>query len=212
MPPGWYPARGDQPGTVRWWDGRNWQGEPVIGGAPSQSAYPGHPAYPAYPAATRDSLPELGRVLAGPWHRIAARVIDSLLVGFVTGIVFVIVAFDDVDVDDMSGFGGYEGELYRWSIALALVGVAWEVVWVALRGATPGKLALGITIIRTDGTTPPGWGAAVRRNLLAVANLVPIVTYVVLVLEVASLVLLFADPRRRTIDDRIADTYVVRSR
>jgi uncharacterized RDD family membrane protein YckC len=203
MPPGWYPAQGDRPGTVRWWDGQRWQGEPVEGGAP---------AYPVHPVMTRDSLPELGRVLAGPWHRIAARLIDMVIVGFVTGLLFVFLVVDDVDFDEVSGFGGYEGEWYRWSIALGLLGIAWELVWVALRGATPGKLALGITIIRRDGTSPPGWATAARRNVLAVANLVPIVSYVVLVLEVASLVLLFADPRRRTIDDRIADTYVVRSR
>lgn len=27
-PPGWYPAKGDPPGTHRYWNGRGWQGEP----------------------------------------------------------------------------------------------------------------------------------------------------------------------------------------
>jgi uncharacterized protein YbjQ (UPF0145 family) len=34
-PPGWYPAAGDPPGTVRYWDGSQWTGEPI-----SQSSEP----------------------------------------------------------------------------------------------------------------------------------------------------------------------------
>lgn len=36
MPPGWYPALGDPPGTQRYWDGELWQGDPhpVPGAAP----------------------------------------------------------------------------------------------------------------------------------------------------------------------------------
>ncbi len=48
MPPGWYPADGDPPGTQRYWDGQTWQGGPQpiatapgvgVGGVPV-SMYP----------------------------------------------------------------------------------------------------------------------------------------------------------------------------
>lgn len=202
MPPGWYPAQGDQPGTVRWWDGRNWQGEPVAGGAQA------YPAYPAYPVMTRDSLPELGRVLSGPWPRVAAALIDGLITAAITTPVLLL----STDFDDIDGANYFSPELSFWWILASLAVVAAEVAFVALKGATPGKLALGIEIIRQDGTSPPGWRAAALRSVLVALSLVPYLNLVTSVLALASLILLFADPRRRTIEDRIATTYVVRSR
>lgn len=42
MPPGWYPAEGDPPGTHRYWDGAQWQGspQPVPGPTPLGFASP----------------------------------------------------------------------------------------------------------------------------------------------------------------------------
>lgn len=47
MPPGWYPALGDAPGTQRYWDGQQWQGNPhpipgaaPIGFGPPSAQYP----------------------------------------------------------------------------------------------------------------------------------------------------------------------------
>lgn len=42
LPPGWYYAEGDPPGTQRYWDGINWQGAPqLVGYSPIQAqVYP----------------------------------------------------------------------------------------------------------------------------------------------------------------------------
>lgn len=41
MPPGWYPADGDPPGTQRYWDGETWQGGPQpITAAPAAAGVP----------------------------------------------------------------------------------------------------------------------------------------------------------------------------
>jgi len=44
MPPGWYPAEGDPPGTQRYWDGGQWQGGPqAVPAAPLGFSSPGFP-------------------------------------------------------------------------------------------------------------------------------------------------------------------------
>ncbi len=66
-PPGWYPAKGDPPGTHRYWDGEGWQGEPR----------------PVPGLAADDTFP-----LAGLPRRAGARLIDVVIwtvVGLVVG-------------------------------------------------------------------------------------------------------------------------------
>lgn len=47
MPPGWYYADGDQPGTQRYWDGTQWQGGPQFAaGAPRPGFGPPVAQYP----------------------------------------------------------------------------------------------------------------------------------------------------------------------
>lgn len=154
----------------------------------------------------RDYLPDLGRTLASPWHRILARIIDSVIVGAASVVLLLVVRFDDLgDAADVNQFDGRV-------LLVSLLALAWEVCWVALRGATPGKLVMGIGVITQRGDSPPGWGPAFLRSLIDVLALLPILRFLIALLELASLVLLFADERRRTIPDRIASTYVVNTR
>ena len=44
MPPGWYPADGDPPGTQRYWDGMQWQGGPQAMGGPAPMGFSPYPA------------------------------------------------------------------------------------------------------------------------------------------------------------------------
>jgi uncharacterized RDD family membrane protein YckC len=202
-PPGWYPAQGDPPGTVRWWDGRQWSGGPVPG---SPHGY-GIAGQPYSPASTRDWLPELGRVLGSPWHRIAAVLIDGLIlaVPLVVGL-FVWLAQSGNSVDDFDpGFGT--------TVLFAVPSLLYEVGFIAWRGATPGKMAMGLEVIGDDGTRPPGLRRAVLRYLPTALGVIPVLGALLSgLIELVSLVLLFADTRRRTLWDRLAGTYVVRTR
>lgn len=78
---------------------------------------------------------------------------------------------------------------------------AWPIVWEAQWGTTPGKWMLGLRVLAGDGA-PLGWPAAVVRNLLRVADMLP-AAYCA-----GALCSLF-DPRSRRLGDLVADSLVV---
>jgi uncharacterized RDD family membrane protein YckC len=192
-PPGWYYASGDPFGTQRWWDGRQWVGGPQWVQQPQLAYRDGRP------------LPELGRTLAEPGRRIVARIIDALIESVFTVVPVVIWFLQDTsrNADDLQ-------TPPSWFLLGSLFALAYEIGFVAVKGATPGKMAMGIEVIRMDGTAPPGWSTAVKRIVLDLIGVVPgIGVLISLVLTVISFVFLFTDDRRRTLDDRVASTYVV---
>lgn len=67
MEAGWYYAQGDPPGTVRYWDGELWQGEPIL--QPGATPMPAFAVYPSYPENSRATtalvLGILGLVVCG---------------------------------------------------------------------------------------------------------------------------------------------------
>lgn len=189
QPPGWYHAAGDAPGTHRYWDGAQWVGDPQ----------PIPPAAAGAPGATLAG----GHRLADPWPRIGARVIDTLIV-FVP-VFTILVATTDLDsAADTNTSAGF-------LIASLLLGIAYEVGFVAWKGGTPGKLLLGLRVIERDtGDIPPTTQVAFMRWLPTLVGLVPLVGSVIsLLIGIMSLIWLFSDPGRRTVYDRVANTAVV---
>ncbi|MDH4074637.1 MAG: RDD family protein [Acidimicrobiia bacterium] len=195
QPAGWYHAQGDPPGTQRYWDGTHWQGqaEPLPGGED----------------------PIAGLQLAEPVNRIGARVID----GIVWIVLLAVVAYL---VTGTSGIGlradgvSYTAHLIATVIGTALV-TAYEVLMVLTRQATLGKVALGLKVTRQDGS-PPGRNDALLRAApfalpLILAALAGGLGWLFVVLSVligvGSVVLLFIDPRRQTVWDKLARTVVV---
>jgi uncharacterized RDD family membrane protein YckC len=190
-PPGWYYAPGDPMGTQRWWDGTQWVGGPVLLPQPPPPQW-----MPGY-------LHGIDRRLADPGKRIVARIVDILILAVVLVVPLMIWL---VQRDDGFDAGGFDPPGLTFTLVAAIPSLLYEVGFVAIKGATPGKMAMGITVIRQDGTDPPGWGPAVLRRVTDLAGLVPFAS---VVLTIVSFVFLFTDDRRRTIPDRIASTYVV---
>ena len=195
QPAGWYHAQGDPPGTQRYWDGAQWQGE--------AEPLPGE----------TEPVGDLG--LAEPVNRIGARVID----GIVWIVLLLVVAYL---VTGTSGIGlraegvSYAAHLIATVIGTALV-AAYEVLMVLTRQATLGKVALGLRVARQDGT-PPGSNEALLRVVpFALPQLLAALAgglgwlFVVLsvLIGVGSVVLVFIDPRRQTVWDKLARTVVV---
>ena len=211
-PPGWYHGQGDPPGTKRWWDGADWIGDPQLLGDVTTTNADGGTAAP------------VGR-------RVIAKLIDWAVI-MLAMVPLVVVVLNRLDLDalpdpESSEFQGaledqlvdvLEGSGGSFVLTLVLMAIAmlWEVVWIGATGTTLGKKIMGLRIrnVKT-GDMPPGWLAALLRNLLrilAVQPLIPAIGFIVTIIAVpVSLVMLFVHPQKRTVLDLIASTEVVRA-
>jgi uncharacterized RDD family membrane protein YckC len=141
-------------------------------------------------------------------RRVAARLLDTVLLGWIT--IFVVVEIGArllggdplgrraVDVD-LSAF--------RTIVLMAVCVVVVEILPVVLVGRTLGKAMTGVTLQNVDGERP-GWAAMVLRSLLLYgpAIALPVLTVPVLLVLLASIVL---SAERRGLHDRLAGTRVV---
>lgn len=189
-PPGWYRTEADPDGIERYWNGVAWSEETRDVMAPPVVAAK---------ASSGERLTPHGRRVGSPGARIGARLLDVIIVGIIS------VPIVDVSVDG----GQLAYPTMRDAVLAVAVGAAYEILFTAFMGATPGKMALGLEIVRKEtGQTPLGLVPAVMRwapNLLGVVN-----TSLGFVVFLASAVLLFADRMRRTVFDFAGQTYVVR--
>jgi uncharacterized RDD family membrane protein YckC len=120
---------------------------------------------------------------AGFWVRLGAGVIDLLTLGV---IVVIIAYFFPAPV--------------IWVTSGLVISLAyWLGFWI-WRGQTPGKMAVGIKVIRTD-SSPVKWQCVLCRFL---GYIVSVVTLFIGFIWVAF------DGRKQGIHDKIADTYVVK--
>jgi uncharacterized RDD family membrane protein YckC len=79
---------------------------------------------------------------------------------------------------------------------------AYFVVLEALWGATLGKLATNLRVVRDNDGGPIGWSAAIIRNVLRLID--------GLVLYVVGFIAVCVSPKRQRVGDRVAGTIVVR--
>ncbi|HRQ63391.1 MAG TPA: RDD family protein [Xanthomonadaceae bacterium] len=133
---------------------------------------------------------ELRLRLAGPVPRALAWLIDLLWRGAALfALVLVLLPFQRF------GIGLF---LIGWFMLEWLVPAWCEAEW---GGATPGKKALGLVVVRDDGA-PIGWGPALTRNLLRFADFLPL-------LYLGGLVAMLWNRQFKRLGDYVAGTLVV---
>jgi uncharacterized RDD family membrane protein YckC len=120
---------------------------------------------------------------AGFWIRLGAGVIDLLVLGFIAGIMAYFFPAPII-----------------WITSGLTISVAYLLGFWAWRGQTPGKMAVGVKIIRTD-SSPIKWQCVLYRFL---GYIVSVVTLFIGFIWVAF------DSRKQGMHDKIADTYVVK--
>lgn len=195
--PGYYHAEGDPPGTVRYWDGTRWTGEPM-------PAPPGQGGSAASGAGwDRDRFGGVG-------IRIGAALLD-VVVAFAIGL-FIVLPLVAADVVDSATDGTAGAGLNLASIAATLLAMAVQVWLIHQFGGTPGKLIVGLRITEADGvTTPPSVRTAAMRVIpITILTNIPFLGFFAgIVILVLCLVWVSNDPERRSPYDRIGETRVV---
>jgi len=135
-------------------------------------------------------------------RRLAAGVMDAVLM--LTGLAVVVGVWGDNSAELGSGrlaLGlslGWQPFLF-YCLAVLLCYVVFE----GARSATPGKLALGLRVVKYDGS-PCGWMAAFKRSILRPVDALPIVVPYLVGAVAAGL-----SARRQRLGDAFAETLVV---
>ncbi len=128
---------------------------------------------------------EMQYVGVGP--RFLALLIDAIIIGVVGGILGVIFR------NSPGLSGGVTG----------LLALAYFIVLEATQGATLGKMALGLRVVKTDGS-PITWTDSLIRNLLRIID--------GLFIYLVGAIFIWTSPLKQRLGDRAAHTVVVKRR
>jgi len=140
--------------------------------------------------------------LAGLGARAFAYLLDVLVLFLLWVLALVVYSVSGDLLKELQALS-WIGQLLVLAAVLG-TGWGWDVAWEVLAsGRTPGKLALGLRVVRADGS-PVGIAESLVRNLLRAVE-VPL-GYAPGVLAIA------LGPRRQRLGDLVAGTLVVRER
>ncbi|MEU6255929.1 RDD family protein [Streptomyces sp. NPDC047043] len=144
-------------------------------GVPPQQGY-GYPQQPGYPGGPGPRVASMGR-------RFGARVIDGLILGVIYGVLaFAGIAGAMNSVNDCdpnaadyttcvnnagSDFAAKFGAIFG---ALAILSLLYEWLMTGLVGATLGKMAVGLRVVKADTGQKPGLGSAFIRWIIPVVG------------------------------------------
>ena len=151
--------------------------------------------------------------LASPLARLGARIIDWAIVAVVVAIcaaagflVLFGVQADDLNSGEQSAVGVVA--LLALIALAAVVGIAYEVTMIAVRGQTLGKMVARVMVVRADDGSIPGWGKSFGRWIIpAAAGFVPYVGFILVLLVYLSLTW---DKDRQGWHDKAAATLVIK--
>jgi uncharacterized RDD family membrane protein YckC len=227
QPTGWYHAVGDPAGTVRYWDGGNWWGEP-------QENF--SEAAPEVRAVSSQRERRTGMVLpvAAYPRRAAAALFDFALYAMNMVIVWQFRApitslVDQVKAVPLAFDFAVLTELWATVAVLLVVPTLLEFMGLAVRGSSIGKRLFSLAVVRRRGEQVPGLRAAFLRAVFKVF-LVPLGGFMVItgiwmisglnrsaqvafiLLTLAVVCVPAASARRRAVWDLLAGTEVVSSR
>ncbi len=209
-------------------DAQGPSGQTPYGQPPIGRDYGAAPTYQWRPSGptTPDGVP-----LAQWWQRLLAALIDGLVLTIVAGVLSFpwlrdfFVWYVEVIQEMSSGapttdfatlFGQITDEMNRFIVPItmiqAMTGLVYHAAFLARRGATPGKMALGIRVRRVHRPGPLTLVEALRRSalqfFLSLLALVPIIGSIAGLASYLDQAWLLWDQRRQCLHDKLADTLV----
>jgi uncharacterized RDD family membrane protein YckC len=152
-------------------------------------------------------------------RRVVATIIDAIVMTAVLGVIFFALAGDPVeglangDLQPESTVYGnlelgdktysvYGGKAGLFFVLALVIYIGYYVVWQGLKGVTLGKLAMGIKVIKDDGSGPPGIGRAIARWFLWIVD--------GLFAGLVGFVCAMANKDNKRVGDMVASTLVVK--
>jgi len=154
---------------------------------------------------------------AGFWIRVVAQLIDGVITGTVVGAVFMMLygssLFAVIRQAAEAGANGNQPDpaamvelmtpiiasIWSFQLLAFVAGVAYSVYFLVKFGATPGKMALGIKVIRADGG-PIQVGQAIGRYFAHILS--GIILYI-------GYMMAGWDDQKRALHDRLVETRVI---
>ena len=149
-----------------------------------------------------------GRHYGGFWIRFLARVIDGIILAVINGIVripFMLMFGAGMGLGLRGGliFGPAMAGVLGMSVLIGLaIGAAYDVYFLSAHGATPGKMALGLRVIRADGSPISPMLALARHFAEWISGIILLIGYI----------MAGFDAEKRALHDRICETRVIYSR
>jgi uncharacterized RDD family membrane protein YckC len=153
-------------------------------------------------------MPVAGMRYAGFWIRVLATLIDSVILGTVSSILEYamfpsMTTAQPVESSNPLDALGPALAKAGWAIlASTLFSLIYSAWFIGALGATPGLMALGLKVVRPDGS-PIGYGRAVARYFAAMVG--------GMILGIGYLLVAF-DAEKRALHDMICDTRVIKTR
>ena len=156
------------------------------------------------------AAPAATAAYAGFWIRVVGWLVDAIILGVVGGIVQVTLVGSLITipqpqpgvVPDIGSLGPIMGRLGLASLLNIAIAACYEAFFVANLSATPGKLVIGVRVVRPDGSLVD-LGRAFGRYFAK------LLSFFILCI---GFIMVGFDSEKRGLHDMICDTRVVKSR
>ena len=160
-----------------------------------------HPTFPASSKSAQDESKQLELALLS--HRLAARIIDWLVVGVA------LIAIQQTVWGSLFADEAFTLRVFFWTALFEAIAVGYEIALVATKGHTFGKFTMGISVSQVSSSLRPGWKRSAKR--FALPYFLFLIPYAGIFLALLCYLSPVWDRNRRGWHDKIGGTRVLKT-